>query len=175
MKTKVFKFTERQFKPGKAHGPFAVGQDRIGQEAGAKHLGFRWQKLAPGFFTLPYHAHETEEEGFLIFSGRALLRTKEGVLPMEPGDLAYCPAEPTEPHQFYNPGPGDCIYLAFSNLAEFERGHYPDSGKVIDFRRQRGPEGQAGGFEMVKPVDYWQGEDDPARHWPPGLLDWPES
>ncbi|MDT8446919.1 MAG: cupin domain-containing protein [bacterium] len=167
MSEKIFKTAEGPFTL-LDQGAYRVEKNRLSAQAGAQHLGFQVQRLAVGHFACPYHGHQNQEELFLILEGRALLRGPEGVKPLVAGDLVFCPTGEALAHQLYNPGPEPCLYFSCSNQTETERGYYPDTGKVIDYKL--GPDQR---WEMTQPVDYWAGEENPAAFWPEGSLEWP--
>lgn len=131
--------------------------------AGAGILDFAVRSLDPGKFSYPYHFHSSSEELFVILSGKAMLRTPEGVSELGKGDLAFFKAGPDGAHQLYNHTEGPCVYLDLGGTAGGDVCEYPDSGKLnITPGRLI--------FEKSAAVDYYKGEENPAAKWPAGTI-----
>jgi uncharacterized cupin superfamily protein len=132
------------------------------QALGAKKLGFNVSVLLPKKFSCPYHFHHSEEEVSLVLDGRALLRQPQGIREVRRGDLIVFSAAADGAHQFYNHTDRPFRYLSLSTLDPLDLCEYPDSGKInVRYLRRV--------FQAGAAVDYWKGEEDPARFWPPEL------
>ncbi|WP_027119249.1 cupin domain-containing protein [Natronorubrum tibetense] len=62
---------------------------------GASNLAINYYELAPGdSFAYGYHAHEAQEEVFVISSGTVTFETEEGPVDVESGDaIRFAPGE----------------------------------------------------------------------------------
>ena len=56
---------------------------------GAKQLDLFIRSLDPGKYSYPYHFHRNSEELFVILSGKAKLRTPEGISELGQGDIVF--------------------------------------------------------------------------------------
>ena len=126
--------------------------------AGLARLRLNLRSLSPRRFSYPYHFHHHIEEVFLIVEGEATLRTPDGLRVVRAGDLLLFETGPASAHQLYNHSGAPCRYLDLTTVAEADVCEYPDSGKVglLPLRILVRPE----------PLDYYDGEQDPAAHWP---------
>lgn len=102
----------------------------LARAAGAGILDFAVRSLDPGRFSYPYHFHRSSEELFVILSGKAMLRTPEGVSELEEGDLAFFETGPGGAHQLYNHADEPCVYLDLGGTVGIDICEYPDSGKL---------------------------------------------
>ena len=84
-------------------------------------------RIPPGKQAYPYHAHSAQWEFYHVISGRGVVRHKDGVTPIEPGDAFIFP--PGEPHQLANEGPEQLILYVVADNPLGESCWYPDSGK----------------------------------------------
>jgi uncharacterized cupin superfamily protein len=75
-------------------------------------LGMSIQVLAPGEPNSVYH-WETEQEDFLVLSGKAVLIVEGQERPLERWDFVHCPPETR--HVFVGAGDGPCVLLAASS------------------------------------------------------------
>jgi uncharacterized cupin superfamily protein len=86
-----------------------------GFEAGTQGDGDFWQVgigltvLAPGEPMTMYH-WETDQEGFLVLSGEALLILEGEMRPLRQWDFVHCPPETR--HAIVGTGDGPCLVLA---------------------------------------------------------------
>ena len=72
----------------------------IGPEQGAPYFNMRVFEVQPGYAT-PYHSHWWEHEVFVL-SGKGVIRTEQGDLPVRYGSTILIPGG--EMHQFQNTG-----------------------------------------------------------------------
>jgi|SRR5579885_2858508 len=132
---------------------------------GAKKLGWNVSRIPPGEFSCPYHFHHSEEELFLVVSGKAMLRQGDRFREVTKGDLIFFGADAEGAHQFYNHSDDWFAYLALSTLDPLDVCEYPDSGKIY----VRYPKVKKI-FEKSSAVDYYKGEEDLSKRWPKELL-----
>jgi len=125
---------------------------------GTQHLGFHLEKLAPGKFSCPYHFHHSEEEFFLVFSGKAMLRQNNEYRELKTGDLVFFKTGEEGAHSFYNHTNEDFVFLALSNRDKKDICEYPDSQKVL-IRKNRMV------FHFKDAVPYITGEEEPRKFW----------
>jgi uncharacterized cupin superfamily protein len=110
----------------------ALQRGRYGQrrkELGGEKLRSGLWELAPGKKSFPFHAHHVTEEALFVVSGKAKLRTPEGLTELGPGDYVSFPAGGPA-HQLVNDGDVPCVYLGLSAVAGFDAVEYPDSNKL---------------------------------------------
>ena len=113
-------------------------------------LGVNETRLRPGHVTVPFHAHQLEDEVFYVVSGRGVLRYGETLRDIGPGDCISCPAGTGVAHQIANPFDEELVYLAIGNYEPNEVCTYPDSGKVLVR--------SVGKIGWLEKVDYMEGE-----------------
>src|SRR5205823_8770493 len=83
----------------------------------------------PGEGSSPYH-YEYEEEWLPVVDGSVVVRTPEGELTLERGDLVCFPAGPAGAHKVVNRGDSRARTLLFSSSRLPAVSVYPDSNKV---------------------------------------------
>jgi uncharacterized cupin superfamily protein len=104
----------------------------IGLLIGARKLGYRVARLAPGEAFCPYHWHVVEEEAFVVWDGTPTLRTPAGSFTLRRGDLVAFPTGAAGAHRLHNDGTEPCTVLMFANTGSgAEVCFYPDSRKVL--------------------------------------------
>src|SRR5437667_5419495 len=86
-----------------------------------------WNRVPPGKFNFPYHAHSAAWELYLVISGKGSVRHKDGTTEVVAGD-AFIFA-PNEPHQLSNSGTEDFVYYVVADNPIGESAYFPDSGK----------------------------------------------
>jgi len=113
-------------------GPYHCHDAEIGWLIGARKLGYRAARIAPGEAFCPYHAHVIEEEVFVVWDGTPTLRTPSGTFVLRRGDVVAFPVGPAGAHRMHNDGPETCTVLMFANTGGgAEAAFYPDSRKVL--------------------------------------------
>ena len=131
---------------------------RLAELTGSKHLIFDIRSLDPGKYSYPYHFHRYSEELFVIFSGSATLRSPEGLLVVNPGNLVFFETGESSAHQLFNHGDVPCVYLDIRTNIGFDVTEYPDSGKI-----NIAPD--HGIYEKQSKVDYFKGEKNIGKIW----------
>ena len=118
-------------------GKYAVSfkgiSETLGREAQSLDLAKRWpfdlewSRMPPGKPNFPFHSHSAQWEMYLIVSGKASVRHKDGTTEVGEGDAFIF--GPNEPHQITNSGEDDLIYYVIADNPIGESAYYPDSGK----------------------------------------------
>jgi uncharacterized cupin superfamily protein len=113
-------------------GPYQCDDGEIGFWIGARSLGYRVARLAPGEAFCPYHWHAVEEELFIVWDGTPALRTPTGTYRLRRGDFVAFPTGAGGAHRLHNDGPGTAVVVMLSSTgSDFEACFYPDSRKVL--------------------------------------------
>ncbi|MBF5042947.1 cupin domain-containing protein [Aggregicoccus sp. 17bor-14] len=99
------------------------------KDLGGERLNCGLWELAPGKKSFPLHAHQVTEEALFVISGRAQVRTPEGLTPIGPGDYVSFPAGGVA-HQLINDGTEPLVYVGMSATQGVDVVEYPESGKV---------------------------------------------
>jgi uncharacterized cupin superfamily protein len=99
---------------------------------------------------MPLHSHSAQWEFYHVISGTGVVRDKDGVTPIGPGDAFIF--GPGSPHQVSNNSLGDLVLYIVADNPTGESCHYPDSGKWA----VRSPE-----YAIIRsePLDYHDGEE----------------
>jgi uncharacterized cupin superfamily protein len=108
--------------------------------------------IPPGAINYPYHSHSTQYEFYIIISGIAIVRHRDGETEVRAGD--FFKFGPGEPHQFSNRGTEDVTYYCIADNPLSEHTYYPDSDKYF----VRLPEPRV--VVKVTPAKYYDGEDE---------------
>lgn len=132
----------------------AYWQQRKALGTGALSSGL-W-RLPPGKTSFPMHAHQVTEEAMFVVSGRAKVRTPEGVTEVGPGDYVAFPAGGLA-HQLVNDSTEDLVYLGLSATKGFDAVEYPESKKVA-VALGTPPTGKRLMFRVGDQVDYFAGD-----------------
>ncbi len=109
-------------------------------------------RLAPGQVQCPYHWHSAQWEFYIVVSGCASVRHKDGVTEVGAGCAFVFP--PFEAHSISNTGTTDLIYYIVADNPMNETCYYPDSNKWSL------PNGERRIMLKGEPVKYYAGEDD---------------
>ena len=127
----------------------------IGPRLGADHVGTTLYELPPGEATWPYHYELGCEEWLLVVAGRPTLRSPDGEQELRPGDVVVFPEGPEGAHAVVNRGAETARVAIVSSKSPLAVVHYPDSGKVGIWTRERGYEAM---LRTEPSLDYWEGE-----------------
>ncbi len=123
---------------------------------GGQRLTSGLWELPPGKTSFPLHAHLVTEEALFVLSGRAKVRTPDGLTPIGPGDfVSFPPGGPA--HQLLNDGTEPLLYLGLSAAERADVVVYPDSKKVASRVGEFG-KGQRWIFREADQADYFDGE-----------------
>lgn len=149
---KIVRTAEAPWADGLVRGPFAQRRKGLGGEKLSCGL---WE-LPPGKRSFPLHAHLVTEEALFVLSGRAKVRTPEGLSEIGPGDfVSFPPGGPA--HQLVNDGAEPLVYLAMSATIGVDVVEYPDSNKVAA-AVGAWPNARRFVFRKDAQVDYLDGE-----------------
>lgn len=149
---KIVRTAEAPWADGLVRGPFAQRRKGLGGEKLSCGL---WE-LPPGKRSFPLHAHLVTEEALFVLSGRAKVRTPEGLSEIGPGDfVSFPPGGPA--HQLVNDGAEPLVYLAMSATIGVDVVEYPDSNKVAA-SVGAWPNARRFVFRKDAQVDYLDGE-----------------
>jgi uncharacterized cupin superfamily protein len=135
------------------HGKFSGRRKGLGGDK----LGCSLWELPPGKRSFPLHLHHGTEEAMYILSGRAKVRTPDGLTEVGPGDFVSFPTGGPA-HQLINEGTEPCVYLAISAGVGLDVVEYPDSGKVAA-SIGTGPNRKRFVFLEKNQAQYFDGED----------------
>jgi len=125
MAMKVVRTSEVPWADALKRGEFSQRRKGLG---GEKLTCGLWE-LAPGKRSFPLHAHLVTEEALFVVSGRAKVRTPEGLTEIGPGDyVSFPPGGPA--HQLVNDGAEPLVYLGMAAVTGADVVEYPDSDKV---------------------------------------------
>jgi uncharacterized cupin superfamily protein len=122
---KGFRTSEMPWADGLKRGHFLQRRKGLG---GEKLTCGLWE-LPPGKRSFPLHAHQVTEEALFVVSGRAKVRTPEGLTEIGPGDFVSFPAGGIA-HQLVNNGTEPLVYLGMAAASGVDVVEYPDSNKV---------------------------------------------
>lgn len=152
---KIVKTNEAEWTHVMSHGRF----DQRRKDLGGENMPCGLWELAPGKFSFPMHAHHVTEEALFVISGRAEVRTPEGVTEIGPGDYVSFPAGGLA-HQLFNPGKEPCVYLGLAAIAGYDFVEYPESKKVAGSLGKQGSSRKRFIFrEKDLVTDYFEGEE----------------
>ena len=106
----------------------ALGREPASLDLSKRHpFDLEWNRVPPGKYSFPYHAHSAQWELYLVISGSGSVRHKDGTTEVAPGDAFIF--GPDEPHQLSNSGQGDLVYYVIADNPIGESAYYSDSGK----------------------------------------------
>ena len=126
---------------------------RVSTDGSTPPFDLEWNRMPPGKANFPFHAHSAQWEMYLIVSGTATVRDKDGTTEVAAGDAFIF--GPNEPHQITNSGDEDLIYYVIADNPIGESGYYPDSGKWKVNRASQADRVVIKGNE----ADYFDGEE----------------
>jgi uncharacterized cupin superfamily protein len=150
---KVVKTAEVPWADAMARGHFGQRRKELG---GGERLSCGLWELLPGKRSFPFHAHLVTDEALYAISGRAKVRTPDGLTEIGPGDFVAFPAGGPA-HQLVNDWQEPFVYVAISAHLGVDVVQYPDSKKVASSvgtaaSRRRFV------FREGDQVDYFEGE-----------------
>lgn len=131
---------------------------RLSELVKSEHMHFDIRQLDPGKYSFPYHFHRNAEELFIILSGKAMLRSPDGLQELVTGDMVFFEMGPTGAHQLFNHTQETCEYIDIRTEAGMDVCEYPDSGKVNILREREI-------FHKKDQVDYFKGEENVEHIW----------
>ncbi|HET9450649.1 MAG TPA: cupin domain-containing protein [Aggregicoccus sp.] len=137
-------------------GKYANRRKELG---GGERLGCGLWELPPGKKSFPLHAHLVTEEALFVVSGRAQVRTPDGLTPIGPGDFVAFPAGGPA-HQLVNDGTEPLVYVGISAKTGADVVEYPESGKVAAAVGTRPADARRWLLRQDAQPDYFEGDPD---------------
>ena len=131
------------------------GRIDVSRAVGAKATAMFVYDIAPGRSSSPYH-YEYEEEWLLVVDGTVVVRTPDGELTLERGDVVCFPPGPAGAHKVMNRSESPARTLLFSSAREPAVSVYPDSNKIGVWP---GDEADEGFFTRDSAVPWSHGEE----------------
>ncbi len=122
---------ELAFEKYKDYMRFAADEAEVGLLIGARKLGYRVAKLAPGTSFCPMHSHVVNEEFLFILDGNPSIRTLRGTIRCRPGDFIAFPTGERGTHEVRNDSGAPSTVLLVGMNEVREVCFYPDSDKVL--------------------------------------------
>lgn len=136
----------------------------LAERSKAKNLKFDVRSLLPGKFSFPYHFHRNAEELFVIFEGKATLRSPDGFQEVAKGDIIFFEEGPSGAHQLYNHADSPCLYLDIRTTFGIDVCEYPDSGKINILPYMEI-------FNSSSRIRYYSGEENVREKWPREIVE----
>lgn len=130
----ILKAKDRQFSPNPGRiDSYRLFTDmsRESKQINPDNLNFDIRLLNSNEYSSLYHFHHHAEELFVILSGRATLRTPEGLHILETGDLAFFKKGKEGAHQLFNHTEESCTFLDIRTFFQSDVCEYPDSNKLL--------------------------------------------
>jgi uncharacterized cupin superfamily protein len=106
-----------------------AGRLDVASAAGSSETAMYIYDIAPGASSSPYH-YEYAEEWLLVVDGTVIVRTPDGELTLDRGDVVRFPAGPAGAHKVMNRGDSPARTLLFSTSRVPAVSVYPDSNKI---------------------------------------------
>jgi uncharacterized cupin superfamily protein len=132
----------------------SLGREPASLDLSKRHpFDLEWNKVPPGKFNFPYHAHSAQWEFYVIVSGKGTVRHEGGSIEVVAGDAFIF--GPNEPHQIKNSGDVDLVYYVVADNPIGESSYYPDSNKWKANRTSAADRPMIKGNE----TDYFDGEE----------------
>jgi uncharacterized cupin superfamily protein len=139
-------------------------RDRIGEAAGAEHLGLSLYELDPGQ-SMVFHYHVQREEFLIVLEGTLALRTADGWEELRAGEVVAFPRGERGAHGYENRGDAPVRVLVASEQNGPNVSVYPDTNQVGVFDAGRVSERRFGAlFDVDDAVSDYGGK---ARIVPP--------
>jgi uncharacterized cupin superfamily protein len=143
--------------PIRSSGELSVA--RLGEDAGAEHLGMSVYELEPGQ-GMVFHYHLQREELLLVLTGRLALRTATGWRELPEGEVVSFPRGERGAHGFENQSDNTARVLLVSEQNAPNISVYPDTNEIGVFDSARREERRFGAlFKVSEAVsDYGGGK-----------------
>ena len=133
-------------------GIYGALDAEIGNFIGARKLGYRLAIVPPGKAYCPLHAHEKEEEMFLVLEGEPTIRSSRGSIRCRTGDVIAFLTGDRGTHQLRNDSKAPVKLLLLGLDRADDVVYYPDSNKVaVDSRNLR--------IQGTPNLEYYAGEE----------------
>ena len=142
---------EIEWEKRDAPPPYDFMDKDIDPLIGARNLGYRLIRLAPGNASYPIHSHHFGEEMFYVMEGTCTLKTPRGNLTVTQEDFIAFPPGQSGAHKFVNEGQASCTLLAVGTQLPHDVSEYPDSDKIFPYAAGRI-------FRKSEHLSYWDSE-----------------
>ncbi len=124
---------------------------RVGDAIGTEQFYVNVDYVTPGAFSTKYHAHDLQEEFFMIMAGTGILRMDGREMRISPGDVIAKPAGKGLAHQFINDGEDILQIMDIGTRVTRDTIVYPDEGTVY-------VKGQNRIFHMEDSIKGWSSD-----------------
>jgi uncharacterized cupin superfamily protein len=132
-------------------------RERLGELAGAEHLGLTVYDLAPGQ-AMHFHYHLQREELLVVLEGTLAVRTPEGWSDVAAGEVVAFPRGERGAHGYENRGDAPVRLLMFSEQNAPNVSVYPDTNEVGIYDVARPGERRFGAlFNLAEAVSGYAG------------------
>ncbi|MFL5320880.1 MAG: cupin domain-containing protein [Myxococcaceae bacterium] len=152
---KVVRTSDMPWADALKKGAYSQRRKELG---GGERLMASLYELAPGKKSFPFHAHMVTEEALFVISGKAKVRTPEGLTPIGAGDFVSFPAGGPA-HQLINDGSEPLVYVGVSATQGVDVVEYPDSNKIAS-AVGKFPTGKRFIFKKSDMADYFADDKD---------------
>ena len=124
---------------------------RVGDAIGTEQFYVHVDYVKPGAASTKYHAHDLQEEFFLVMAGTGTLRFDGQEMRVSPGDVIAKPAGKGLAHQFINDGAEILQILDIGTRVMRDAIVYPDEGTVY-------VKGQKRTFHLRDSIEGWSSD-----------------
>jgi uncharacterized cupin superfamily protein len=132
-------------------------RERLGELAGAEHLGLTVYELAPGQ-AMHFHYHLQREELLVVLEGMLAVRTREGWSDVAAGEVVAFPRGERGAHGYENRGDAPVRLLMFSEQNAPNVSVYPETNEVGIYDVARPGERRFGAlFNLAEAVSGYAG------------------
>lgn len=102
----------------------------VGDFIGTERFYVNVDYIKPGAFSTKYHAHDLQEEFFMVMAGSGILRFDGQETRVSPGDVVSKPAGKGLAHQFINDGGVILQIMDIGTRVSGDNIVYPDEGTL---------------------------------------------
>ncbi len=124
---------------------------RVGDAIGTEQFYVNVDYVKPGSSSAKYHAHDLQEEFFMIMAGTGILRFDGQEMRVSPGNVIAKPAGRGLAHQFINDGDDVLQIMDIGTRVPRDTIVYPDEGTVY-------VKGQNRTFHMEDSIKGWSSD-----------------
>ena len=150
---KIIRTRDEAWVDGAQRGKYSQRRKKLGGDGFSSSL---WE-LPPGKKSFPFHKHNITEEALFVVSGKAKVRSSDGLTEVGQGDFVHF-APGIDAHQLINDGSEPFVYLAIGVSKGADVTEFPDSKKISAGVAGANPKSFA--FLEKDKVDYYLGESD---------------
>ncbi len=122
---------------------------------GGNQCAVSFYDIAPGKSNYPFHYHVDSEEIYYIISGKGIVETNEGDIPISVGSVIVCPAGEEGAHKITNTSDSETLtYIDIDTIPKTDMAVYPKTGKIGIFTN----DGFTKWYKKDTDVKYYEGE-----------------